>query len=108
MSLKILHSTGLNDLEKKLAKSIKPKVKIWVEPDGETIVHKFNVGILKDTIKCKLGEELEREYLGHKGKVSIFSRLLLNEPMREKTNNLGFRPGPTQTDLYSHRSRLED
>ena len=29
--------------------------------------------------------------------------LLLND----KTNNLGFRPGPTQTDLYSHRSRLE-
>ena len=29
------------------------------------------------------------------------------EPVREKTNNLGFRPGPTQTSLYSHRSRLE-
>ena len=27
--------------------------------------------------------------------------------MRDKTNNLGFRPGPTQTDLYCHRSRLE-
>ena len=25
--------------------------------------------------------------------------------MREKTNNLGFRPGPTQTGLYSNRSR---
>ena len=25
----------------------------------------------------------------------------------EKINNLGFRPGPTQTRLYSHRSRLE-
>ena len=25
----------------------------------------------------------------------------------KKTNNLGFRPGPTQTSLYSHRSRLE-
>ena len=23
-------------------------------------------------------------------------------PVREKTNNLEFRPGPTQTDLYSH------
>ena len=29
------------------------------------------------------------------------------EPVHEKTNNLGFRPGPTQTGLYSHRSRLE-
>ena len=26
--------------------------------------------------------------------------------MREKTNNLGFRPGPTQTGLYSHRKWL--
>ena len=30
-----------------------------------------------------------------------------NEPVHEKTNNLGFRPGPTQTRLYSHRNRLE-
>ena len=29
-----------------------------------------------------------------------------HEPAHEKTNNLGFRPGLTQTDLYSHRSRL--
>ena len=26
-----------------------------------------------------------------------------NEPVREKNNTLGFRPGPTQTGLYSHR-----
>ena len=32
---------------------------------------------------------------------------ILFEPVHEKTNNLGFRPGPTQTRLYSHRSRLE-
>ena len=31
----------------------------------------------------------------------------LSEPVREKTNNLGFRPGPTQTGLYSHRKWLE-
>ena len=31
----------------------------------------------------------------------------LYEPVREKTNNLDFRPGPTQTSLSSHRSRLE-
>ena len=30
-----------------------------------------------------------------------------NEPVHEKTNNLGFRPGLTQTRLCSHRSRLE-
>ena len=31
----------------------------------------------------------------------------INEPLHQKTNNLGFGPGPTQTSLYSHRSRLE-
>ena len=31
----------------------------------------------------------------------------INEPVREKTNNLDFRPGPTQTGLYSHRRWLE-
>ena len=30
-----------------------------------------------------------------------------NEPVHEKTNNLGFRPGPTQTSLYSHRRNPE-
>ena len=36
-------------------------------------------------------------------------RTLLNtfEPVHEKTNNLGLRPGLTQTRLYSHRSGLE-
>ena len=29
------------------------------------------------------------------------------EPVHEKTNNLSFRPGPTQTRLYSHRKELE-
>ena len=31
----------------------------------------------------------------------------INEPVHEKTNNLGFRPGLTQTGLYSHRTLLE-
>ena len=29
------------------------------------------------------------------------------EPVRDKTNNLGFRPGPTQTGLYKLRKELE-
>ena len=29
------------------------------------------------------------------------------EPLREKTNNLEFRPEPTQIRLYSHRSRID-
>ena len=32
---------------------------------------------------------------------------VINEPVREKTNNLGFRPGLTQTGLYNHRRWLE-
>ena len=31
----------------------------------------------------------------------------ITEPRREKTGLRGFRPGLTQTGLYSHRSRLE-
>ena len=37
---------------------------------------------------------------------SIVCKLLLSMS-REKTSPQGFRPGLTQTDLYSHRSRLE-
>ena len=33
--------------------------------------------------------------------------LVKYEPVLEKTNNLGFRPGPTKTKLYSNRSRLK-
>ena len=29
------------------------------------------------------------------------------EPVHEKTNNLGFRPGLTQTRLYSYRIKLK-
>ena len=38
-------------------------------------------------------------------KISTFK--LLNEPVREKTNKLGFRPGLTQTRLHSHTIKLE-
>ena len=36
-----------------------------------------------------------------------YIELLIFEPLRDKTIKLGFRPGQTQTSLYSHRSRLE-
>ena len=32
---------------------------------------------------------------------------LLQMPVHEKTNNLGFRPGPTQTGLYCHTIKQE-
>ena len=37
----------------------------------------------------------------------LASPLLTYEPVHEKTNNLGFRPDPTQIRLYSHRIKLE-
>ena len=40
-------------------------------------------------------------------KIDILISRNKNEPVREKTNILGFRPGLIQTRLYSHRSRLE-
>ena len=35
------------------------------------------------------------------------SLLFVFQPVHEKTNNVGFRQGPTQTDLYSHRRWVE-
>ena len=32
---------------------------------------------------------------------------IIFEPSNEKTNKLGFRSGPTQTGLHSHRNDLE-
>ena len=44
--------------------------------------------------------------------LSLLNNLSFNidftfEPVHEKTNNLGFRPGPTRTGLYSHRRWLD-
>ena len=33
--------------------------------------------------------------------------MILTKPLHEKTNNLGFRPGQTQTGLYSDRKWLK-
>ena len=37
----------------------------------------------------------------------VASHVKIGEPRREKTGLRGLRPGLTQTNLYSHRSRLE-
>ena len=39
--------------------------------------------------------------------VRVFDNSWINEPRHEKTCLRGFRPGPTQTGLYCHRSWLE-
>ena len=43
------------------------------------------------------------------GRYLLVSRfkMISNEPLHENTNKLGFRPGPTQTNLYNHRRKLE-
>ena len=46
---------------------------------------------------------LECKYIQHTLK-SLTSKY---EPVCEKTNNLGFRPGPIETRLYSRRIWLE-
>ena len=38
---------------------------------------------------------------------NTFYTYKINEPRREKTGFRGFRPGLTQTDLYSHRRELD-
>ena len=48
-----------------------------------------------------------RNYTVHENETKQNDEINLHEPVHDKTNNLGFRPGPTQTDLYSYRSRLE-
>ena len=40
-------------------------------------------------------------------KLSAVKEMKPYEPVREKTNNLGFRLGLTQTRLYSHSIKLE-
>ena len=50
----------------------------------------------KKTCPWKLG-------LNHNRTITI----ILYEPLNDKTSNLGFRLGPTQNGMYSHRSRLE-
>ena len=54
---------------------------------------------------CIEFEELKNEHIAMTRK--LVSTTLNNEPMREKTSSLGFRPGPTQTGLYKHRRQLE-
>ena len=33
--------------------------------------------------------------------------IIIKKALNEKSNNFNFQPGPTQTGLYSHRSRIE-
>ena len=62
----------------------------------------FSVAAQPGSGKCQTWSECQI--------VVFFMRRLIHiiyEPVHEKTNNLGFRPGLTQTGLYDHRRWLE-
>ena len=59
------------------------------------------LGCVRATIR-NLTAEVTSECVPNK-----IDSIVTYEPVIEKTNNLGFRPDPTQIRLYSHRSRLE-
>ena len=74
----------------------------------ETLVTGFkgralSVVLPKTTLTCESFAEGTAATLNAEECVSIY----LFEPVHDKTNNLGFRPGPTQTGLYKHRRWLE-
>ena len=60
---------------------------------------------MHDRSDYKHGWQLEREM--EQGTYGHGGMYLLDESLHEKTNNFGSRPGLMQTDLYSHKSRLE-
>ena len=71
---------------------------IWAlanDPPGEKIIPQYE-NVLTISKKKKKERERERER-----ERESESNNKLFEPVREKTNSLVFRPGPTQTSLYS-------
>ena len=57
--------------------------------------------------QTKTGRPRRGFWLGHRSSQQKDPETSTSEPVREKTNNLGFRPGLTQTGLYRHRTLLE-
>ena len=58
--------------------------------------------------KAKISRIIHSRSLGQVALDSeITGNIIKIEPVREKTNNLDFRPGLTQTGLYNHRKRLD-
>ena len=61
-------------------------------------------------LHCKLEDQSKRELddnIGSKFNDVLSKLYLIFEPVHEKTNNLGFQQGLTQTGQYNHRRRLE-
>ena len=55
---------------------------------------------------CVLYQAKVDEFDPEANRVKLSTGEVVNEPLRQKTNNLGFRSGPTQTGLCNHRERL--
>ena len=82
--------------------------------DNNKISKKSKKSVLRyiENITGSVGNFVKCMYLVYKiRKACVFAffldQVLLYEPRSEKTGLRGFRPGPTQTGLYSHRRWLE-
>ena len=64
--------------------------------------NKVRKGALLLTLSCL---SVSFHFILNVGELEV--TLKSNEPRCEKTDLRGFRPGPTQTGLYSHREWLE-
>ena len=70
----------------------------------------FPKDFIKGTVKkilTRLFRVFVHVYIHHFDKLVAIGAVSSYEPVHDKTNNLGFQPGPTQTGLYSHRNRRE-
>ena len=65
---------------------------------------KYDLQHNQKTLQYDRAEEL---FMYSKALADIVIPQVINEPRRQKTGLRGFRPGPTQTGLYSHRRWLE-
>ena len=72
-------------------------VKVRYKPDYRATQH----------VTIKLTPIVDMLPLVYISDINLIVPTTIVEPSHEKTNNLGCRPGPTQTRLYSHRIWLE-
>ena len=88
-----------------------PKAQEYTEAVNRD-VHKINLGpdamgIKQPVAAQKMHTKYQHENARHQYQPKVSTLRYTDEPLRNKASKLGFRPGPTQTGLYSHRSSLE-
>ena len=66
-----------------------------------------NIGFYEDLTKIIFQFSSNTHFISSDGKSLYLLTLVLYEPRCEKTGLWDFRPGPTQTRLYSNRRWLE-